>query len=154
MYFAGLKRIIQNLEEKIFYDIAIMFLKYEGYKELAIIDGSGDGGRDVTCSRTDLRIQLSVRKNWKSKINDEANLTRTGGKRHFIYVTNRLIREQEKISFIANDYTQKGEVELSIFDLNRISTALAMPGVIQKSYERLGMITDKKMRPRQYPLIR
>ena len=62
MYFAALKRAIQALEEKRFYDIALMYLSACGYKELSIVDGTGDGGRDLICSRKDLRIQLSVRK--------------------------------------------------------------------------------------------
>lgn len=67
MYFSGLKRAIQDIEEKKFYDIALIFLESEGYKSVSIIDGKGDGGRDVTCSRNDLRIQLSIRKDWQKK---------------------------------------------------------------------------------------
>jgi HJR/Mrr/RecB family endonuclease len=85
MYFSGLRRSIQSLEEKKFYDIAIHFLETEGYKDLSIVDGSGDGGRDVVCSRKDMRIQLSIRKNWQQKINDEAKKTLAAGKHHFIY---------------------------------------------------------------------
>ena len=145
MYYSALKRNIQALEEKLFYDIAILFLECLGYKELSIVDGSGDGGRDVICSRSELRIQLSVRKDWESKINDEANITFAAGKRHFIYITNRQIREQERVSFINNNYVQKGEVDLSIYDLNRISTTLVMPGVVRKTYEKLGMVVDQKI---------
>ena len=67
MYFSGLKRAIQNVEEKIFYDVALLFLKCEGYKELEIVDGKNDGGRDILCSHKDLHIQLSIRKDWDKK---------------------------------------------------------------------------------------
>ena len=72
MYFPALKTSIQNLEENKFYNIALMYLEQLGYKDLRIVDGPGDGGRDVLCSREDLRIQLSVRKDWQNKINEEA----------------------------------------------------------------------------------
>lgn len=145
MYFSALRKSIQSLEEKKFYDIAITFLNCEGYKEISIVDGSGDGGRDVVCSRQDLRIQLSVRKDWAQKINDEAALTKKEGKRHIIYITNRPIRESEKAEFLASKYKLKGEIDLTIIDLNRISTALSHPGVIQRAYAQLGMIVDKKV---------
>ena len=89
MYFSALKTAIQHLEEKRFYDVALMYLEQRGYQDLSIVDGTGDGGRDVVCSREDLRIQLSVRKDWETKINDEALKSLSAGKRHLIFVTNR-----------------------------------------------------------------
>lgn len=145
MYFSTLKRRIQSLDEKSFYDIAIFFLECSGYKDLSIVDGTGDGGRDVICSRSDLRIQLSIRKDWATKINDEAKKTQVAGRRHFIYVTNRPIREKEKTEFITDNYKYKGEVDLSIFDLNRISTALARPGAMKQAYSMLGITVDSKL---------
>ena len=145
MYFSTLKRRIQSLDEKSFYDIAIFFLECEGYRELSIVDGTGDGGRDVTCSRTDLRIQLSIRKDWAVKVNDEAKKTQDASRRHFIYVTNRPIREKEKSEFISDQYKYKGEIDLSILDLNRISTALARPGVMHKAYSMLGISINNKL---------
>src|SRR4051812_20640099 len=139
MYFPALKKAIQNLEEKGFYDIALMYLEQLGYRELGIVDGTGDGGRDVVCSRDDLRIQLSVRRDWDRKINDEATTARRQGKRHLIYVTNRVISPENEQEFRGIKYSQKGEVDLSIQDLNRIATTLARPGVIRQAYESLGM---------------
>jgi hypothetical protein len=145
MYFSALRKSLEALEEKRFYDVALFFLSVEGYKELSIVDGTGDGGRDVVCSRSDLRIQLSVRKDWQKKINEEAKTSKLAGKRYFIYVTNRHIREALKTEFFAKDYKEKGEVEVSICDLNRISTSLSRPGVIQKAYEMLGMVVGAKI---------
>jgi hypothetical protein len=139
MYVPALKKAIQNLEEKAFYDVALMYLEQLGYRELSIVDWSGDGGRDVTCSRDDLRIQLSVRRDWERKINQEAATTRQKGKRHVIYVTNRIISPEAEHEFQSTRYTQKGEVDLTIADLNRIATSLARPGVIRQAYEMLGM---------------
>lgn len=142
MYFSGLKRAIQDIEEKKFYDIALIFLESEGYKSVSIIDGKGDGGRDVTCSRNDLRIQLSIRKDWQKKINSEAAITLQAEKRHFIYITNRVIRDTELDDFLTNDYTHSGEVEITVYDLNRISSRLAASGSIKKAYEKLGYMVD------------
>lgn len=139
MYFSALKTAIQHLEEKRFYDVALMYLEQRGYQDLSIVDGAGDGGRDVVCSREDLRIQLSVRKDWKTKINDEAIKTLEAGKRHLIFVTNRPIGPDAEQQFLDTDYKQKGRVDLTIADLRRVSTALARPGVIRRSYEMLGM---------------
>ena len=37
MYFSGLHRAIKDLEEKKFYDIALLFLAAKGYQHLAIV---------------------------------------------------------------------------------------------------------------------
>jgi hypothetical protein len=145
MYFSGLRRAIQDVEEKMFYDIALLFLQSEGYKDLSIIDGAGDGGRDVLCSRTDIRIQLSVRKDWTIKVNDEADATCAAGKRHLIYITNRPIRDVDLALFRNDKYRQKGEVDLTVFDLNRVSTSLSAPGVIKAAYERLGYLVQGRI---------
>lgn len=116
-----------------------MYLERLGYKELSVVDGTGDGGRDVTCSRDDLRIQLSVRKDWQKKINEEAANTKNAGRRHLIYVTNRIINPTAEQDFFEHTYAYKGEVEVSIADLRRITTVLTRPGVINRSYELLGM---------------
>lgn len=139
MYFPVIKNSIQLLDEMRFYDVALMYLAQIGYKDISIVDGSGDGGRDVICSRKDLRIQLSVRKDWQNKLNDEAMATKSAGNKHFIYVTNRAISPQAEQDFIQQKYKQKGIVEISIHDLRRISTALSLPGVIARTYEMLGM---------------
>lgn len=139
MYLPALKNAIQNLEEKRFYDIALMYLSVLGYKELSMVDGAGDGGRDVICSRNDLRIQLSVRKDWQKKINEEAYNTKKSGHRHLIYVTNKIISPDAEQDYFQSAYGHKGEIDASIHDLRRIVTALARPGVIRSAYERLGM---------------
>lgn len=145
MYFAALKRAIQALEEKRFYDFALMYLETRGYRELSIVDGTGDGGRDVTCSRQDLRIQLSVRKDWAVKVNDESRKTKDAGKHHLIYVTNRQIPTVDEEAFRNAGHKYSGEVDVVIHDLNRISTALAQPGTIEKAYAALGMSIDKRI---------
>jgi len=145
MYFSGLRRSIQSLEEKKFYDIAIHFLETEGYKDLSIVDGSGDGGRDVVCSRKDMRIQLSIRKNWQQKINDEAKKTLAAGKHHFIYVTNVAIREIDKDIFMSEAYKYKGSVEVSIRDLNKISTSLSKARYVEQTYVLLGLRIDNRL---------
>ena len=139
LYLPALKNAIQNLEEKRFYDIALMYLSVLGYKDLSMVDGAGDGGRDVICSRNDLRIQLSVRKDWQQKINEEAHNTKKSGHSHLIYITNKIISPDAEQDFLQSGYRYKGEVDPSIHDLKRIVTALARPGVIRRAYELLGM---------------
>ncbi len=146
MYLPAIKTAIQNLEEKRFYSVALMYLEQLGYKELNVVDGTGDGGRDVTCSRNDLRIQLSVRKDWQNKINEEAANTKSAGQRHLIYVTNRIINPTAEQSFVESNFSYKGEVEISIADLRRISTVLTRPGVINRAYELLGMAVPQEIR--------
>lgn len=139
MIFPTLKRAIQAREEKGFYDVALLFLGAHGYKDLSIVDGTGDGGRDVTCSIKDLRIQLSVRKDWENKINDESKLTKAAGKSHFIYVTNRSISPADQAEFETKKYVNRGEVLVTIYDLNAVTTTLAQSGVLHRAYELLGM---------------
>jgi hypothetical protein len=112
---------------------------------LSIVDGPGDGGRDVICSRGDIRIQLSVRKDWSNKINTEAAATLASGKRHFIYITNRRIRENEMALFLSQQYNKKGDVDLSVYDLDKVATTLSMPGAINSAYEALGLVFGRKI---------
>ena len=114
MYFPALNTAIQHLEEKLFYDVALMYLSVLGYRELRMVDGSGDGGRDVICSRTDLRIQLSVRKDWENKINDEADTTANAGHHHLLYITNRPITPDAEQGFLQSKFKHKGDVDVSI----------------------------------------
>ncbi len=139
MYLPALKNAIQHVEEKVFYQVALMYLSALGYQDLSIVDGTGDGGRDVTCSRSDLRIQLSVRKDWGKKINEEAQNTRDSGCRHLLYVTNKIISPSAEQEFLQEKYAHRGDIDVSMHDLRRISTALAQPGVILRAYEMLGM---------------
>lgn len=145
MYLSAIKTAIQNLEEKRFYSVALMYLEHIGYRELSVVDGPGDGGRDVICSREDLRIQLSVRKDWQNKINEESFATAEAGKHHLIFVTNRIISPKAEQDFLDSSYKQKGIVDLTIADLRRITTALARPGVIRRAYEMLGMAVPTEL---------
>jgi hypothetical protein len=146
LYLPAIKTAIQNLEEKRFYSVALMYLEQLGYRELSVVDGSGDGGRDVICSRDDLRIQLSVRKDWERKINEEALNTLDAGKRHLIFITNRIISPEAEQGFLDSGYKPKGSVDLTIADLRRITTALTRPGVIRRAYEMLGMAVPTELR--------
>jgi len=139
VYLPALKNAIQHVEEKVFYQVALMYLTTLGYQDISIVDGTGDGGRDVTCSRDDLRIQLSVRKDWEKKINEEAQNTLDSSCRHLIYVTNKIISPSAEQEFLQGKYKHKGDVDVSFHDLRRISTALVQPGVIRRAYEMLGM---------------
>lgn len=145
MYYSGLRKLIASVEEKRFYDVAIMYLNAQRYRNVAIVDGSGDGGRDVTTDRDDLRIQLSVRAKWEDKINEEAANTQKAGLRHLIYVTNKLITPQAEERFRASQYKFAGKVDVSIHDLNRITTALARTGRIQRAYALLGVASEINM---------
>lgn len=145
MYFSGLRKAIESLEEKKFYDIALLYLTAQGYKDVHIIDGAGDGGRDVSTSHKHLRIQLSVRKDWANKINSEAALALKQDRRHLLYITNRSISESDSAEFRANDYKCAGEVELSIIDLKALASSLALPGVVQSTYEILGFKAGNKV---------
>lgn len=144
MYFSGLYKTIRDLEEKKFYDIALLFLSSKGYPDLVIVDGTRDGGRDVASSWSHIRIQLSVRKDWENKVNFEAKSTFDKGAKHFIYVTNRRINEHDRDQFIQNKFRLKGQVEVSIYDLASITTTLSLPGIIDAVNQTLGQpITGK-----------
>lgn len=145
MYFSGLRKLIGSVEESRFYDVAILYLGAQRYRNLSIVDGTGDGGRDVTCSRNDLRIQLSVRRDWENKINEEAANSAAAGKTHLIYVTNRAITPKAEEAFRASKFRFAGQIDVSIHDLNRISTALARPGRIKRAYEMMGASVAPKM---------
>jgi Restriction endonuclease len=138
MYFAALRRLIQSVEQTMFYDVSILYLTFQGYRDISVVDGSRDGGKDVISSRNDLRIQLSVRRDWENKINEEAERAKIVGLKHLIYVTNRFISPQAEADFFAKKYRFRGDVDVSIHDLNKISTGLARPGRINRAYEMMG----------------
>lgn len=145
MYYSGIYKTIRDLEEKKFYDAALLFLSAKGYRELVIVDGSGDGGRDVTCNWNHIRIQLSVQKNWENKLNQEAKLAEAKGAKHFIYVTNRRIRDHEREDFAQNRYSLRGVVEITIHDLMAISTALSLPDIAESTRQVLDLPLSGKV---------
>lgn len=145
MTFTVLRKAINGLEEKLFYDIALLYLQANNYQELSIVDGPRDGGRDVICSRKDLHIQLSVRKDWQNKINEESDKALARGKSHLMYITNRLILSDEIDAFTSGKYTNKGSVDISVYDASRISTYLINSDYAEKAFEILGMKQSKKI---------
>lgn len=80
-----------------------------------------------------------MRKDWGKKINEEAQNTRDSGCRHLLYVTNKIISPSAEQEFLQEKYAHRGDIDVSMHDLRRISTALAQPGVILRAYEMLGM---------------
>lgn len=153
MYFSTLKTRIQNIDAVSFYDIAAFYLTARGYRDVSIIDGTGDGGRDVTCSNKNLRIQLSVRKDWKIKINKEAETAHNNGESHLIYITNRIISESDEASFFANSFAYE-DIEVSIHDVNKIVSLLSQPRFARKAYEmaNLSIPIDLKASPKDIAL--
>jgi hypothetical protein len=139
MYLPVIRKSIIALEEKGFYGVALMYLDRLGYSNLSMTDGSGDGGRDVVSGRSDIVIQLSVRKDWQTKINEEAYNATQRGITHLLYVTNRAILESARQDFFSQDFKYAGQVDVQIHDVNSISTLLARPGIISQVHEYLGL---------------
>lgn len=66
-------------------------------------------------------------------------------KNHFIYVTNRNISPVEEEAFLTQRFQYKDKVTVSIFDLTRISTALASPDLSQDAYKLLGITVPDRI---------
>lgn len=145
MYLPVIRKAIGVLEEKAFYQIATLYLEGLGYTGLSVIDGPGDGGRDVISDRNDLVIQLSVRKDWENKVNDEAARAKSQGLKHIVYITNRAISQSAEQDFLTSKYKFAGDVDASIHDLNRISTSLSRPGSLSKTHEILHLEIPKEI---------
>lgn len=143
MLFSALTRAIAAAEQKQFYDIALVFLRSRGYKDLHIVDGPGDGGVDVTSSDKSLRIQLSVSGNWRKKLTEEAIKTLSSGKSHFIYITNNAISENSESEFVAN-FKHAGQVDVRIFDRTKISTQISASAMLAEVHQILGFSPSKK----------
>lgn len=138
MNFSGLKRLIESADEHAFYDVALLLLTQLGYRDLHIVDGPNDGGKDVNSDRENVQMQLSVRKDWDRKIREEAANAIGSAKSHLIYVTNRRISPREEASF-RNSFSKRYKLELTIYDSQRIATILSFPGRIARSYKILGV---------------
>jgi Restriction endonuclease len=145
MNFSGLKRLIESADQQSFYDVALLLLEQLGYRELNVVDGPNDGGKDVESNRKNVQIQLSVRKDWEKKIREEASKAIKNAKTHLVFVTNRHITQVAEAKF-RRGFAERSEIELTIFDSNRIATNLSAPGRIAKSYSLLGV--DIKVRGR------
>ncbi|NIY98921.1 MAG: restriction endonuclease [Oceanospirillaceae bacterium] len=145
MYLPVIRKAIGVLEEKAFYQIATLYLEGLGYTGLSVVDGPGDGGRDVISDRNDLIIQISVRKDWENKVNDEAAHAKSQGLKHVVYITNRAISQSAEQDFLTSKYKFAGDVDASIHDLNRISTSLSRPGSLSKTHEILHLEIPKEI---------
>lgn len=145
MYLPVIRKTIGALDEKSFYQVAILYLEGLGYTGLSVVDGPGDGGRDVTSNRNDLIIQLSVRKDWDVKINAEATSAKEKGLRHIVYVTNRIISRADEQEFLTEKYKFAGVVDVGIHDLNRIATSLSRPGIVARTHELLQLSLPKEI---------
>ncbi|MFM5916735.1 MAG: restriction endonuclease [Novosphingobium sp.] len=143
MNFRSLDRLVQSADEADFYAVALYFLEALGYRNPTIVDGPYDGGRDVVCDRSDLRIQLSVQRKWEDKLRREAGAALSEGKRHLIFVTNRRITQAARTAFFAS-FKLKGQIEITIHDSQSISSRLLMPSKIGKAFSLLGV----EIRPR------
>lgn len=145
MYLPVIRKAIISLEEKSFYQVAILYLEGLGYTGLSVVDGPGDGGRDVISDRNDIIIQLSVRRDWEIKINAEAASAKGKGLNHIVYVTNRVISRADEQEFLTEKYKLAGEVDVGIHDLNRIATSLCRPGMVNRAHELLHLSIPKEI---------
>ncbi|WP_320175353.1 hypothetical protein [Maridesulfovibrio sp.] len=146
MLFSTLKTAIQHTEEKRFYDVATLYLRAKGYADIAVVDGPRDGGVDVTCSKEHVRIQLSVRKDWQNKINDEAQKTLSADKHHFVYITNKNISPDEEAKFLINKFKYKNEVDVSIHSLSKLATSLTVGHYSREAFNLLGISIPEKIK--------
>ena len=90
--YSFLARAIKNCGQDTFYDIALLYLQAIGYKNPYITDGRNDGGTDIKSdNRRSTSVQLSIQKNWKSKINEDAEkiMRNQPNIEHMLYLTNR-----------------------------------------------------------------
>jgi NACalpha-BTF3-like transcription factor len=138
MNFSGLKRLIESADHQAFYDVALLQLEMLGYRDLNIVDGPNDGGKDVDSDREHVQIQLSVRKDWDKKLSEEAAKAIQAGKKHLVYLTNRHITQNAEAVF-RRGFKYRSQIELTIYDSNRIATGLSAPGRIARSYKLLGV---------------
>lgn len=121
--FAYLQSLIEGCNYTLFYDIAIHYLVGMGYRQPVIVDGKNDRGTDVTIEGSPDKIQLSVRKDWKAKVNEEANRYSQGD--FFIYITSRRVPRGDLEDFLAgSEYKKKGIVAFEIVDSQKLASML------------------------------
>ena len=85
MHLAPMIHLIEASDAVLFREVVLLTLKARGYPEAHLTDGPYDGGRDVkilaSAAEGDaLVVQISVEKNWRSKVRDDA---RKAFDRHF-----------------------------------------------------------------------
>lgn len=144
MTFRALQNMIESVDETQFYDVALFFLTALGYQNPTIVDGPYDGGRDVVCDRSDLRIQLSVQRKWEEKIEKEAATALRLGRRSLIYVCNRRLSQVARDKFWKK-YRLAGQVDVTIYDSQSIASRLSMPGRLGRTFKLLGLQLEPRL---------
>lgn len=135
--FSYLQTLIEGAHYTLFYDIALHYLCSRGYKNPEIRDGKNDKGTDVTVEGSSANIQLSVRKDWKAKVNEEAARYAQGD--HFIYITSRRVPKGDEEDFIAgSEYKKKGLVTFEIVDSQKLASLLVRTDRAKLVCELLG----------------
>jgi len=101
MRFDSLVRLIEAADFSAFRELALECLRIKGYREATITDGWSDGGTDVRVFQlppnpTRIAIQVTVERNWKSKMREDAEKVRSKlNIDHMTFMSSRRIPEEE-----------------------------------------------------------
>lgn len=140
--YSFLARAIKNCGQDTFYDIALLYLQAIGYKNPYITDGRNDGGTDIKSdNRRSTSVQLSIQKNWKSKINEDAEKIRRNQPNieHMLYLTNRDISETDISNFMMKEFINKESISLDITDVKKIASILSNSNYVNRVYDLLNL---------------
>lgn len=147
MSYSSLVKCIRAATVSQFYDVCIVFLSARGFKDLKVVDGPGDGGRDVTCSQKDLCIQLSTQNRWQSKVRSEVLRAKQKNISNLVFISSQIISPSAEESFRQDCQIDLDGFFLSIFDCNSIATSLSHPRNFDRACAALGIELKSRVLP-------
>jgi len=144
MNLTSLQRLITGCNSLAFRDIAFAVLRGRGYQKLELTDGRYDGGSDFkqfTMPPNDdvLIIQLSISKDWKSKIRKDARkVAQHYDARQMVFVSSRRIPERIFSEVKDAIYRDHGLIVTRI-DAQGIASTLIDKQLVDEALEALGI---------------
>lgn len=110
----ALTRLIESSDFVTFRDIAFEALKLRGYTGVEISDGTSDGGRDFRIAffrGSQVAIQTTTAKKWKSKLkSDASSVKRTHKQNYLLFIYSRRLADADFIRIKDDIFANEGVI--------------------------------------------
>lgn len=144
MKLEALSRLITSADFLSFREIALRTLSLKGYREPSLTDGWKDGGTDIRVIQippnpTSLAIQISVERNWRSKLKADARKVKEKlNLVDLLFITSRRVPEAELVE-VADEIWREYGVRTSKIDNQTIASTFFEQGRTTEILTILGM---------------
>jgi hypothetical protein len=120
----SLVKLIGSLDPATFLEVAGRCLQARGYQP-ALSDGPNDGGADFLVyvrgmERTPCAVQVSIEKNWKTKLKEEAAKATRNGFTTLLFISSRRLPNRD-FFLIEDEISQTSTIKLQKMDAQDIA---------------------------------